>query len=708
MIVAARDILWFIPVGIGAFIACDPPRPKPHPPAASASSRPSTGAALPSALVPRERGDRPPSQSRLSEGSVTGHDLARVDDCARCHAATAEQWRASSHAFATFNNPVYRTNVDHLRASVGAKQSRHCGGCHDPALQLDGAMDTAIRAEDPRRDAGVSCRICHGAVDATADGNGSYTIGSEPLVLPVASKPNSTAAHKRAVRPAPIKTQSLCLGCHRGFLPKPERQLTGVGDVDQWQVSAYAGALSSRVDWPVEKRSCVDCHMPTIAAELADSAATDGKVKSHEFLAGHTWLAQMRGDADRQARIARALKGVVDLHIVRVEVDGQSRWLPTRVGLTPGDEATIDVVVHNRRVGHRFPGGVLDIQDTRLEVELVDAQGKRLAGSVGRVAHRFEAGLADKDGVILHEHETADAAAIVYNTAIPARDSRVIRYRFIVPDQREPVAPITIRARIVHRSRSPAMQRAACRDARKRRAAKAALDPCPPQPETTIADVRTTIGGADDGAPDPRVLLEHGVGLLHGLQETLEQARPSLTAARQAMRKRGDARGEAMALWGLAKLAADHGRPYEAKQLAEAGLALLPGHPALLRVVGRAMARVWRWPEASSWLRRAVGTGTSDHRLLGELATALGSAGRPGGALNAAIAGLRVNPRSEALLRAQATSLAALGAPEAQTALSAYLRHRAPDAASSIRLACQKRDARCRLERSPVHVHVLR
>ena len=34
------------------------------------------------------------------------------------------------------------------------------------------------------------------------------------------------------------------------------------------------------------------------------------------------------------------------------------------VGLVPGENAVIDVVIRNLDVGHRFPGGVMDAQDT--------------------------------------------------------------------------------------------------------------------------------------------------------------------------------------------------------------------------------------------------------------------------------------------------------------------------------------------------------
>src|SRR5690606_30143822 len=46
-------------------------------------------------------GDHPP----------TGAETADLDTCATCHEEVSIQWRTSAHAFASFNNPIYRASI---------------------------------------------------------------------------------------------------------------------------------------------------------------------------------------------------------------------------------------------------------------------------------------------------------------------------------------------------------------------------------------------------------------------------------------------------------------------------------------------------------------------------------------------------------------------------------------------------------------------
>src|SRR4051812_25863276 len=64
-----------------------------------------------------------------------------AEPCAGCHADVAAQWTASAHHFSSFNNPYYRVSVEEFRAERGAKSSRFCAGCHEPALIATGLVD---------------------------------------------------------------------------------------------------------------------------------------------------------------------------------------------------------------------------------------------------------------------------------------------------------------------------------------------------------------------------------------------------------------------------------------------------------------------------------------------------------------------------------------------------------------------------------------
>jgi hypothetical protein len=73
----------------------------------------------------------------------------------------------------------------------------------------------------------------------------------------------------------------------------------------------------------------------------------------------------------------------------------------------------------------------------------------------------------------------------------------------------------------------------------------------------------------------------------------------------------------------------------------------------------------------------------------------------------AAQRGLALAPRDSDLLRVQALALRGLGASPDWTdsALEAYDRHRPPDRAADLRIACVGSVPLCASERDPVHVH---
>ena len=104
--------------------------------------------------------DRPAQPGEISDGTM----LADVDSCATCHPDAAKQWSTSAHSFASFGNPIYRFDVEQVRADIGRPASQHCGGCHDMPLMVDGLMTNGARipADDLRSHSGVTCRLCHG------------------------------------------------------------------------------------------------------------------------------------------------------------------------------------------------------------------------------------------------------------------------------------------------------------------------------------------------------------------------------------------------------------------------------------------------------------------------------------------------------------------------------------------------------------------
>lgn len=686
-----------------------------------------------SALVPRPGGSLAPALTEMEPG-VHGAEIADVDTCAGCHAEIVSQWRTSAHAFASFNNPVYRAVVDNFRAEVSPATSKFCGGCHDLALLADGAMDGAVSPKDSRAHAGITCRTCHSITHDRPDGNGSFTMTSQPIVIPKHLDADAVRAHKERTAPPELRTFGLCGSCHRAFLDRSTgnpHHLIGQDDVTPWQRSPYAGSELHLVDEELPVRDCRGCHMPLEEAVLSDAAATDGMVASHRFLGAHTWLAAMRHDQGTLDRIQAFLREVASVDVAAVVLADGRRALPADgAKVRAGDRVTLDVVLRNRDAGHRFPGGVMDAQDTWVEVHVLDANGHLVAEAGAEhektgddpTAHRLRSAMVGEDGKPVLERQTNRFRGAVFNHTLLPREATVVQLVLDIPADLT-AFPLEVTARLRHRTRNLPLQKVACEastsargEAFRKKEARSDLDACIPQPVTEISESTVWIGDgwqarpSHHARPDWQRLYEHGLGWTSALQERVDEARPSLRLALDLVERDGLPREKAMILSALAMVAAREGRLDEAKAWLARAEGYLPGHPALAYGRGLAHAEVWRWPEAAQHYGDAARAALYDDRFFVDLAIARGSHGDDEGALAAAWLGLSVQPRDADLLRIQALSLASLGAPadEVARAEAAYSKVFAADMIPRVRAKCSASVPGCAEERKPVHAHSMR
>lgn len=642
------------------------------------------------------------SQVHITAVGSGGSGLSDVDACGQCHTDAAAQWRSSAHAFASFNNPVYRAGVMRLRKDVGTQESQFCAGCHDPSLLVDGAMQGEIHPEDPRAHAGITCRTCHGIQSTRPDGNGSYDLDLSEIPIPKDDDPESLAAHRARVGSKQLRAPTLCGSCHRSFLNEqsgnPGRHLVGQDDMTPWMRSAYAGSHSARIDPDVSAKDCKACHMPKEAAPLGDPSAKAGRISSHRFVGGNLWLASMRRDPAQLERVTTMLKTAVSVHIT----DTKPHSVDPR-------QTTFDVVVRNEGVGHRFPGGVMDAADTWLEVSLLDTHGATLADSRD---HVFASHVTDETGKRLAARETHLFRAGVFNSTIPPRESAVIRYAFDAKALRG--TPATVVAQVRYRTRTMGLQEASCRAFRTQEGQAFAqgglknvakhLDPCAQQPTLEIASARSSLSTPSEGTFDTHYA--HGQGLIRALQEYVDDARIPLM---QALEQAPSPADRAAVLGELAHLAAREGREEEAFAWAEKAEAIVGPHPALSHVRAQVLMSRWRWAEAAQHLERAVTLAPNDDGLFAELAIALGGSEQPQKALLFSQRGLTLQPRDWDLLRVQALSLESLapGHVGITGANEAFLNVRTPDDAPALRAKCSRDVPGCANERNPVHVHAL-
>ncbi len=672
----------------------------------------------------------------VSDGTM----LSDVDSCATCHPDVANQWNASAHSFASFGNPIYRVNVERVRADLGKPASRHCGGCHDFPLLVDGLMtsDAPIPPADLRSHSGVTCRLCHGVQSTTLDGNGSYAWSADRIDAPRLDDPASIERHKKQVT---VHTDTeLCVGCHRGFL-SPDMDLPvhlgGVDEPGMWRSSAYTGNGTAQIDH-VKQATCLDCHMERVPASRDELGAKHHTVASHRFLGGHTWMAAMRGDRE-QLRLTRGkLVGVASIDIAGARtVDRKGHrgaWVLPADGAAavPGTRLELDVVIRNLLAGHRFPGGLLDLQDTWIEVEVVDRHGRRIASSglahatdpKDLDAHVLRTLVVDAKGRVLDEHEIAKFRTQVVTGTLAPREAQAVRYAFDVPALAPDRLPLTVTARLRHRSRSLAMQAAACEashtpDGRAFAAGAigardVVLDPCRPQPITQIAATRIEVGRGAHRTPHERAdwerIYEHGMALVASLVTELDESRTVLGVA---LARAPDARARAMVEAQLGRVAARQNRIADAvahvararRELASIGVTTSP--PVFDAILADAYLRADRWSDAIAPAKACTERAPESAAAWAVYARVLVAAGEHRTALAATSHGLALAPRDPGLLRSQATALAALDDPRAAAAQQAYVRFRAPDRAPGLRIRCAAQSARCARERNPVPTIVL-
>jgi hypothetical protein len=679
---------------VGALVLAACARDAPPPPPHLATPAPVVDAVLPVA----GSGAMAPSLVRVvNPHPHAGTELADVEGCASCHADVAPQWRKSAHAFASFNNPVYRVAVEKIRHDRGNQTSHFCGGCHDPSLLVDGAMLGDIAPTDLRAHAGITCGTCHGISNARADGNASYDLDLSAVPMPKEGDAESARVHRERVGRATLRTAEMCSTCHKAFLDPSTgnaAHLVGQDDATPWARSAFAGSATARIDDEIPLADCRGCHMPRVEAKNGDPGAKNGTIASHEFLGAHTWLASMQNDPALVARAQAFMQNRVSIDV------GGTR--PSAI--VPGDPATIDVVIRNLDVGHRFPGGVMDAQDTVIAITVTDDHGAVVADDDG--THSLSSYMAHEDGTRAIIRETHEFRAGVWNHTIGPRDATVVGYTFVAPPK-SAAYPLHVAVSLRHRSRMKSLQDVACADTRSPRGvdfgkvglAKVAraIDACKVQPVTVLASADVTLGAQ---APSFARSVAYGLGLSHALQERLDDARvPYMDALALAQTPRQ----KAIALGGLALVASKQGRVDETFALAAQADALIGVSPAMQRARAEVLASTWKLAEAAPLFLDAANRAPRDDAAWSAAAVAFGSAGDSVNALSAARRGLVEQPRDGDMLRVQALAL-----PNDADAQTAFLDRRTPDDAPSIRGKCSATIKGCANERVPVHTHPLK
>ena len=248
-------------------------------------------------------------------GPVPSNFFMKSEDCARCHKDIYDQWNASAHHFASFNNQWYRKSIEYMQDVVGTKPSKWCAGCHDHAVFFAGKFDTPDQAADRHARGAGRPRLhvlpldrarqehdgagrLHDRVPAAARPRGERepAAAGEPR-LPAEARPGPARAHvpealphrsrRRSSAPRATRCTSTCRSTPTAGCAASTSTTTGRPPASR----ARARAPSTTRAKP---QTCADCHMPLVPSK--DPAARDGKVHSHRFPGANTALPFVNGD----------------------------------------------------------------------------------------------------------------------------------------------------------------------------------------------------------------------------------------------------------------------------------------------------------------------------------------------------------------------------------------------------------------------------
>lgn len=413
-------------------------------------------------------------------GAIPVSLLANSDTCgvSGCHTAIYEEWRASAHRWSA-EDEFFQAVRSAVTEVQGRPVTEKCSGCHDPVSLIAGFKDPTLGARSPGFREGDSCVICHAVSRVDERGIGSYVLRMPRRYLYETSASALGRAVSRLlirVHPkqhssdyslTPLRRPDSCAPCHKEFDVIVEQQgpVQVETQYDDWKHGKW------NTDADASKRLyCQQCHMyyrDTPSETTADPydmrAGLGRKHRNHFFAAGNQFMPAAVNSPDASGQIRRVnqwLQGeqaVPELSKVWPEgpLIGLDINAPEFAG--PGAQVHIRIVLTNRKVGHSFPTGPLNIGRAWLELVVRDNSGKEVfhSGGLDKENH-IQAGsyvlkplAIDLHGQMIMENDLWHPKGPIYRPAILAGRSDAYDYQFRAPLDGE--GSLTVEARLRYR-----------------------------------------------------------------------------------------------------------------------------------------------------------------------------------------------------------------------------------------------------------------
>ncbi|GAB4374871.1 MAG: cytochrome c family protein [Acidobacteriota bacterium] len=278
-------------------------------------------------------------------GSIPWDEFESDEACAICHVDIAAQHRQAmmsrSFTHAWDEIEYFRLALPHSAKEPKVAGIRAgCNGCHAPLAFLAGRIPPEPPAAGTRANEGVSCEVCHAITGFRGDTPFNFNFVARPGDAKHGTRDGvESDYHDIAVEPF-LGTAEFCGTCHN--------------EKDPWGLWVKA----THLEWKRSPQAragivCQDCHMPP--AEGNPAPDTGGSVH-----------ADMRQHLFHGAHDESKLRGAVEVRIH-----------PREVTAKPGDTVELVATVVNAKAGHMIPTGSAEERVVWLDVEVIDASGRR-------------------------------------------------------------------------------------------------------------------------------------------------------------------------------------------------------------------------------------------------------------------------------------------------------------------------------------------
>lgn len=410
-----------------------------------------------------------PSQTETSTGGFM--DVKRVagsELCASCHTEIAKQWQSSIHSQAA-SDKSYQTNINLLAERKGMEATRYCEGCHAPVALLSGQLTKGGKLDTPGHlQEGVSCMSCHGIERVEhLQGVASFRFKPpEPYLFAGSSQTFAIFIHNLLIRIKPeqhrkdlagdvLANPELCAACHVQFMDK---DFNGWGwvkmqdDYNSWLNSPYSGQTRQNFAHDKQQR-CQDCHFP-LAKGKDPSANSNGEIKTHFNIGANTAIPWFTNNLEQLQRTSQFLR----TDKIRLDIDKPNRKDATESSrhINPGlvkstespaycylgEQLSVKIIVSNTEVGHAFPGGTTDINESWIHFLVEDEQGRKIYESgylkadnnVEPNAYFYKTVPIDRLGNEVWRHDLFNMVGDSFKRTIAPGGTDVSTYSFTVPD----------------------------------------------------------------------------------------------------------------------------------------------------------------------------------------------------------------------------------------------------------------------------------